>query len=147
MNSISPTPRLDPIILPIVTAALDAGFHIYAPKKTDRRPSGFVCVALDPAGSYAHIQKPTHPWDGPQLDAPIKPSRDYGSAVGIDFDGTTEGAIAALRKVCESPTVTVRFVGKRGQAAPVVPNHGRKTIWSEDSFEELTSTDLNTVGN
>jgi hypothetical protein len=136
--------KLHETIAPIATAALEAGFTVFAPKETTlQRAAGFVYVCLDTNGSFAAIEVPTHPWDGAQLSAPIKPSRDYGSSVAVDFNGTTEGAIQSLRKVCESPTVTVRFVAKRGQAAPIVPNYGRKTIdtWpgGPERFEQVTT--------
>lgn len=127
-------------IRPITEAALEAGFHVYGLRK-ERGPVTFVYVCLDTAGSYATIGRPTHDWDGAQLSAPIKPSREYGSAVREDYDGTVDGAIETLRKVCSSPNVTVRFVGKRGQAAPVVPNYGRNVLdkWpgGPERFEEL----------
>jgi hypothetical protein len=89
---------------------------------------GFVYVSLQDDGPYATVQVPTHKWEDPSLDVPIKPSRDYGSAVLVDYDGTVPGAIEALRKACSAPNVTVRFVAKRGQAAPVVPNYGSNAV-------------------
>jgi len=139
--------KLDPIILPIVTAALEAGFTAYAPKETTlQRAAGFVYVCLDTDGPYAAVQVPTHRWEDASLDVPIKPSREYGSSVLVDYDGTVSGAVESLRKACQEPNVTVRFVAKRGQAAPVVPNYGRKVIetWpgGPERFQQLTLSDL-----
>lgn len=142
------TVELDEKIRPIVEAAFAAGFHVYVPKPflpNDPRPAGYAYVALDPEGPFATVQRPTHNWDPAHLDVPIAPSREYGSSVLVDWDGETiESALEALRKACESPKVTVRFVAKRGQAAPVVPNHGIKALTRhsnktvEDDYEVWT---------
>lgn len=130
-------------IAPFAQAALDAGFYVYALKESlFNRKAGFVYVCLDKDGPYATIQVPTNKWEDVGLDVPIKPSRDYGSGVLVDYDGTVEHAIWALRKACNEPNVTVRFVAKRGQAAPVVPNYGRNAIikWQggAEAFHEFT---------
>jgi len=130
-------------ILPIVTAALEAGFKAYAlPETRSIMGSEVVYLCLDLEGSFATIQRPTNSWEGAHLDVPIKPSRDYGSGVLVDYDGTVEGAVKALRKACESPTVTVRFMSKK-IGAPVVPNYGRAAIdrW-HGGVEEVTLATL-----
>lgn len=123
--------RIDPKIAAHVDAALAAGFTVYALPDTSPRPVGFVAVCLTEDGPFAHIQVPTHNWDPVSLDVPIKPSREYGSGVLVDHDGTPEDAVRALRKACLEDMVTVRFMRrKRGDYGPepVVPNHGRNCI-------------------
>lgn len=141
--------KLDPKILPIVTAAIEAGFTAYAPKETTlQRAAGFVYVCLANDGPFATVQVPSHPWEDAGLDVPIKPSREYGSSVLVDYDGTVTGAVEALSKACQQPNVTVRFVAKPGHAAPVVPNYGRKVIetWpgGPERFTTVTLADLET---
>lgn len=125
--------HIDPKIANHVDAALAAGFTVYSlPNEGgSTRSAGFVAVCLTEDGPFAHIQVPTHNWDPVSLDVPIKPSREYGSGVLVDHDGTPEGAVAALTKACTEPNVTVRFMRKKrgdDSPAPVVPNHGRKCI-------------------
>jgi hypothetical protein len=133
------TPVIDEKIAPIVSAAVAAGFTAYVPNSYAPRPAKFVYVCLDTSGSYASIQCPTYIFEPAHLDAPIKPSREYGSGVLVDYDGTPEDAVRALRAVCESPTVTVRFIAKRGAPAPVVPNRGPDTIanWGDGYFSVI----------
>lgn len=122
---------IDPKIAAHVDAALAAGFTVYAVPESGMRSVGWVALCLDEDGSWAHIQKPTMALDPVSLDVPIKPSREYGSAVLVDHNGTPEDAVRVLTKACTEPMVTVRFTGpRRGPKppAPVVPNHGRKTI-------------------
>lgn len=125
--------HIDPKIADHVDAVLAAGFTVYSlpNEKSSNRSAGFVAVCLVEDGPFAHIQVPTHNWDPVHLDVPIKPSKDYGSGVAVDHDGTPGGAVAALEKALAEPMVTVRFMRKkRGDYSltPVVPNHGRKCI-------------------
>ena len=126
--------HIDPKIANHVDAVLAAGFTVYSmPNETgSNRSAGFVAVCLTEDGPFAHIQVPTHNWEPAHLDVPIKPSREYGSGVLVDYDGTPEDAVRALTKACNEPMVAVRFVAKRGEPMPRVPNHGRKCIerWS-----------------
>jgi hypothetical protein len=136
--------NLEESIRPITASVLEAGFTVYALKDKAPRKAGFVYVCLDTNGPFATIQQPTFPnFEPTSLDVPIKPSRDYGSSVLVDYDNTVEGAVEALRKACESPNVTVRFVAKRGQSAPVVPNYGRNVLdkWPGglDRFDTVTA--------
>lgn len=128
--------RIDRKIAPHVDAALAAGFTVYALPQDGARPAGFVCVCLTEDGPWAHIQKPTMAFDPVSLDVPIKPSRDYGSGVLVDHDGTPEDAVKALTKACTTEMVAVRFIRKE---SPMVPNYGRKTIegWPGRQFEKL----------
>jgi len=135
--------KIETSIVPTVKAALEAGFKAYTRKDEGPAAIGFVYVCLDEAGSFAIIERPCNSWEPTSLAAPIKPSRDYGSAVVVYYDSTVEGAVKALRAACESPTVTVRFVAKRGQAAPVVPNYGRAAIdRCHGGVEEVTLATL-----
>jgi hypothetical protein len=124
------TIRIDPKIADHVDAAIKAGFIVYA---TPSSPwaTGWVALCMDEAGPWAHIQKPTHTFDPVQLDVPIKPSREYGSSVHVDHDGTPAHAVEVLRTACSEETVTVRFMTKQYIAkhgVPRVPNHGRKCL-------------------
>lgn len=121
--------RVDNAIREAVEAAYEAGFTIYVPKPSvEGRKIGHVYVCKDPEGSFATIERPTHSWDPVYLSVPIAPSRHYGSGVIVDHDGTTEGIIRALEKAVLERNVTVRWVAKRGEAAPIVPNHGVKAL-------------------
>lgn len=136
------TQQVDEKIRPFVEAAIGAGFHVYI--LDEKRPpgAGFAYACLDPDGPFATISRPTHIWDPVELHVPIRPSRDYGSSVLADYDGTVEGALRKLRDICESSTVTVRFVSRKF-GAPVVPNDGRNVLdkWpgGPDRFVELTA--------
>lgn len=139
INDKATTAMLNERLQEIVTAALDAGFKVFA-HKGDRRPAGFVFACLDPEGSFVTVGVPTHSWEDVQISAPVQPSKVWGSSVAVDYDGTAEGAIRAMRKVCDSPTVVPRFV----KAAPAtVPNHGNKTMTSwpggVESFAEVVA--------
>lgn len=125
--------HIDPKIAAHVDAALAAGFTVYSlPNESgSNRSAGFVALCLTEDGPFAHIQVPTHSWEPAQLDVPIKPSKDYGSAVHVDHDGTPKDAVRALRQACTEPVVTVRFMTKQyvnKQGVPRVPNYGRKCI-------------------
>lgn len=115
---------IDPKIGEHVDAAIKAGFTVYA---TESNPgtTGWVALCLDEAGPWAHIQKPAMALDPVQLDVPIIPSKEYGSCVLVDHDGTPEDAVRALRQACSEDTVKVRFVNG---FIPIVPNAGRKCI-------------------
>jgi hypothetical protein len=77
------------------------------------------------------------------LDVPIKPSREYGSGVLVDHDGTPEDAVRALRQACTEPMVAVRFVTKRGEPMPKVPNHGRGCIERWPGAADFTKLEAN----
>jgi hypothetical protein len=128
--------RISPKIAAHVDAALAAGFTVYAVPSESLRPAGFVALCLDEDGPWAHIQQPTNSWDPVQLDVPITPHKDYGSAVHVDHDGTPEDAVRALRQACSEDTVTVRFMTRQYIAkhgVPKVPNAGRKAMsyWAD----------------
>lgn len=123
--------RIDPQLAPHVDAALAAGFTIYARNGMDPRPVGHVYVCKDIDGPFALIQVPSFIFEPVHVDVPIKPNKDYGSAVLVDHDGTPEGVVKALTKACNEPMVTVRFMTRRYIAehgVPVVPNYGNKVI-------------------
>lgn len=123
--------RIDPKIAAHVDAALAAGFTIYAQPGRDRRPVGHVYVCKELDGPFALIQVPTHSFDPVVVDVPIEPSKDYGSAVLVDHDGTPAGVVAALETACAEPTVTVRFMTRQyiqRHGVPRVRNYGVKTI-------------------
>lgn len=123
--------RIDPKIAAHVDAALAAGFTVYAAPGRDPRPVSWVAVCLTEDGPFAHIQKPTMALDPVDLDVPVTPSKDWGSGVKVDHDGTPEDAVRALTKACTEDTVTVRFMSRQYTAkhgTPKVANAGRKTI-------------------
>ena len=132
--------RIDPKIAAHVNAALAAGFTVYA-TITNPGTTGWVAVCLDEDGPWAHIQQPTMALDPVELDVPVTPHKDWGSAVHVDHDGTPEDAVRALRKACSEELVTVRFMTKQYIAkhgTPRVPNAGRKCIsYWEDRIVKL----------
>jgi hypothetical protein len=132
-------------ILPILDEALNEGFQVFVLRPSDVRidPIGFAYVCLDTEGSFAVVNAGHNLFEEPSLTAPIKPNREYGSGVLVDYDGTTYGAIESLRAVCRSKDVTVRFMGRnRDGLGPTVLNFGRQVLdrWpgGPDRFVELT---------
>lgn len=133
--------RIDPKIANHVDAALAAGFTVYALPDTTLRPVGFVAVCLDEDGPWAHIQQPTHTFDPVELDVPIIPSKEWGSGVRVDHDGTPGDAVRALTKACAEWDVAVRFMTRQYIARHGIPhtrNAGRKCIsWFGDRAVKL----------
>jgi len=125
------TMKISERLHPYIRAALDAGLTVYAVNPSSeidaRRPKGYAYVCQDPGGSFCTVEVPTMALDPVELHAPIKPSREYGSSVLVDHDGTPEDAVRAIRAVCESATVAVRFM-PRHMGTPIVPNAGRAAI-------------------
>ena len=119
--------HITPEILPILDAAVAQSFTVFVlrPNKIRNRSIGFAYVCLDVDGSFGIVNGSHNLFEKPTLGAPIKPDRSFGSAVLVDYSGTPADAVRALREVCESPTIPVRFVGI---PAPVVKNYGRKTL-------------------
>ena len=138
--------HIAPEILPILDTAVAQGFSVFVlrpDKKMRRSPIGFAHVCLDLDGSFGTVSGTCNRFDVPTLGAPIRPDRRFGSSVLVDYDGTPEDAVRALREVCESPTIPVRFVGK---PAPVEKNHGYKALASwpvggAGRFVEFTADD------
>lgn len=90
-----------------------AGFTVTVP--TSRRASyqaGHIYVTRDGQPGIALVQVPASPWFEPlSLDIPVRPTREYGSAVRADYqDGEDfSGLIAKLEEVMRVSTVRVRF--------------------------------------
>ncbi|MCB5280486.1 hypothetical protein [Arthrobacter sp. ES1] len=120
--------RVKPDILPILEEALAQGFRVFIPNAPGvrRTPAGFAYVCLDTDGSFALVNGGQTSFDPVRLSAPITPDRTYGSSVLIDYDGTVDGAVRTLQRICKSDVVVVRFMGN--DPAPVVPNYGRKGL-------------------
>lgn len=137
INTMTTVETLDSSLREIVSAALDAGFRVFAHKREFRGLTGFVFACLDMGGSFVTVGIPTHRWDETQISAPITPNKVSGSSVLVDYDGTVSGAVAAMRTVCESPTVRTRFV----KNPETVPNYGNKCLskWpgGADMFAEI----------
>jgi hypothetical protein len=138
INDMATVETLDNSIQEIVTAALEAGFRVFAHKREHKGLTGFVFACLDTEGSFVTVGIPTHRWDDTQISVPVQPNKVWGSSVHVDYDGTSEDAVRAMREVCESPTVLPRFGGN----VPAVPNYGNKvmTTWpgGADLFAEVT---------
>lgn len=120
--------RVKPDILPILEEALARGFRVFIPTAPGvrRLPAGFAYVCLDTEGSFAMVNSGQTSFDPVRLAAPITPDRAHGSSVLIDYDGTLDGAVRTLHRICKSDVVVVRFIGNN--PAPVVPNYGRKAL-------------------
>lgn len=84
------------------------------------REAGHVYVTKPGLPGCALIQDPAFSllMQRVLVTVPVHPSRQYGSAVLVDFDETAEELPAVLAKVLASPTVTTRFVEPR-QTVPV----------------------------
>lgn len=96
-------------ILPFVEAAISEGFTVHL-SRLDRRASGVAWVSHPDHPGTMTIQRPTHPWEGAQLSAPVFPNREHGSGVLVDYDGTTSDALRAIWVVVRKGTITTRFV-------------------------------------
>lgn len=120
--------RVKPELLPILDEALAQGFRVFIPcaPGVRRTPAGFAYVCLDTEGSFAMVNSGQTSFDTVKLAAPITPDKAHGSSVLIDYDGTVDGAVRTLRRICNSGVVVVRFMGNN--PAPVVPNYGRKAL-------------------
>lgn len=117
-----------PDLLPILEEALAQGFRVFAPTPLGVRrvPSGFAYVCLDTEGSFALVNSGQTSFDSVRIAAPIQPESAYGSSVLVDYDGTVDGAVRTLHRICKSDVVVVRFMGNN--PAPVVPNYGRDVL-------------------
>jgi hypothetical protein len=100
-------------------AAVKAGMTVHVPTRLHgNRKAGFVYVTQDGQPGIAHIQVPTFPHFEPvAVDVPIKPSREFGSAVIQDHDNTIPDVVRLLSELMKEATVRVRFC----RTAPVVP--------------------------
>ena len=100
---------------PCVDAAVAAGFDVHAPKRSDHQrteAARFVYITRADQPGCALLQIGEFPSLGmaPTLSVPVRPDREHGSAVAVDFDGRPESIAAVLEPVVASKTVVTRFV-------------------------------------
>lgn len=117
------TTKLNSRLADVALKAVEQGFTVFI-HKDDRRPAGFFYACKSMEGSFVTVQVPSHSWDDLDVTVPIKPSREYGSGVLIDHDGSTESILKAMGEVCDSATVLTRFVRNPKH----VPNFGRGCV-------------------
>ena len=131
-------------ILPFVEGALAGGLRVFVPKQDQAcvSPVGFAYVCKDIDGGFATINAACNRIEPTYLTAPVKPHRDHGSAVLVDYDDTVAGAVEALAATCASDRVVTRFV----KNPALVANYGRRVLdnWpsSPDAFVEVTVESL-----
>lgn len=138
--------NINPQILPLIDEVLNQGLRVFVLKSKTHPSSGgidFAYVCQETHGSFAIINAGLTEKDELTLAAPVAPDRAYGSSVLIDHGYSVHGQVQALKAVCASPTVRVRFMGT---LAPVVPNFGLQALtrWrgGVSSFIEVTTTNL-----
>lgn len=120
--------QLHESIAPIAELALRSGLRVAAVAPRNAAPVGFFYVFDRDNGNAAVVNRASFSaFDPPTVSAPIKPNRDYGSGVLVDYDGSVPDALRALRETIASDTVTVRFMP--GGVRPVVKNHGIANVW------------------
>lgn len=128
-------------ILPILAASLADGFRAFVlrPGPVYMGPAGFAYICRDIEGPFAVVNGSCNALEPPTLAAPIRPDRRYGTGVLADFDGTVADAVSTLRRICETPMVSVRFV----TPPALTPNLGRRVFegfpYNEANFVELTA--------
>ncbi|MFJ2662577.1 hypothetical protein [Arthrobacter koreensis] len=133
-------------ITPITEAAIASGFRVFVtkPDQLHPTPANFAYVCRDIDGPFAVINGSSNRLETPSLAAPVRPHRNYGTAVLADYDESVTDAVRALNDICAAERVTVRFMGRN--AAPVVPNYGRAVLerfsGGPAAFIELIADDL-----
>lgn len=105
-------PLLNEHLVPFANELTRAGFLVHVPtSRHPRDPVGHTYVSHPDLPSVALVQIPTFPGFEPiSLSVPVAPSREHGSEVPVDYDGTPESAVEVLREVLKSKTVLTRFV-------------------------------------
>lgn len=118
MTTTTATARnIHPALLPHVQAAHAAGFTVHVPVRVWSRassaPVGYVYVTRAGSPGIALMQIPTFPLSEPiDIDVPVVPNREHGSAVPADHDGTPADAVRLLGELMEADTVMTRFVDR-----------------------------------
>lgn len=99
-------------LIPLAEAATRAGMTVHVPTKLyAERYAGYAVVTQDEKPGVALIQLPTFPTFEPvSIDVPITPSRQFGSGVLQDYDGTVEDGVRLLLSLMEHKTCMPRFV-------------------------------------
>ncbi|MCI4659637.1 hypothetical protein [Cryobacterium zhongshanensis] len=133
------TIKIEDALKAVLDEALVQGFHVFVTRPTGAAATRFAYVCRDLDGPFAVVNAPQF-FGPPSIQAPIKPSRKYGSSVQVNYDGTIADALRALEQVCASENVTVLY---SGLPAPVVPNHRARSITSwpggADRFVDLAA--------
>lgn len=99
-------------IRPFVEAAHEAGFTVTLPEERSwYHEATFVYVTREGAPGIAMIQRASN-WrfEPVQVDVPVYPNRDHGSAVVQDHDGSVQDVVRLLGELVERDTVRTRFV-------------------------------------
>ena len=115
----APTPRAQEFTVtlqPYVDALRDNGFDVHIPVMAP-------AMWFRPAAEYVYVTHPDLPGcalvedapfarlgQRPQVSVPVRPSREYGSAVLVDFEGSPQDLPAVLRSVMTRSRIAVRFV-------------------------------------
>lgn len=130
-------------ILPLLEKALTQGFRVFVLKTTPERPNkpiSFAYLCLDANGSFVTLNAGNSQYGETTITAPVKPHQKHGSAVLVDHGLSVQFQLQAMREVCESPMVTIRWVTP---PQTTVPNYGNACLlnWPGgiSSFVELTA--------
>lgn len=99
-------------LAPLAEAATLAGLTVHVPTKLyAERKAGYAVVTQDGKPGAALIQLPTFPTFEPvSIDVPIVPSREFGSGVLQDYDGTVEDGVRLLLSLMDQEKCSPRFV-------------------------------------
>lgn len=118
------SPDVTETLQPYVDALRDNGFDVHVPVMAP-------AMWFRPAAEYVYVTHPDLPGcalvqdapfarlgQRPQVSVPVQPSREYGNAVVVDFEGSPQDLPAVLRPVMTRSRIAVRFV-KEPQIVPV----------------------------
>lgn len=109
----SATPTIHKSLHPFVTGLLDGDFDIHVPRSSDiDHTVWYVYVTKAEQPGCVLVQVPAFPLLGqsPEISVPVHPTKEYGSAVAVDFAGDPLKLVAVLAEVIERSHVITRFV-------------------------------------
>lgn len=106
---------IDPRIKPYLDAATKADYEVTLPSLSSnhhRGPITYAYVTHPEKPGCVYIQRDITPLaTGVSLAAPIKPSREYGSSVHIDFyEQTPDAFVRLLETQLDKTEIQVRFI-------------------------------------
>lgn len=109
----SATPTIHKSLHPFVTGLLDGDFDIHVPRSSGiDHTVWYVYVTKAEQPGCVLVQVPAFPLLGqsPEISVPVHPTKEYGSAVAVDFAGDPLKLVAVLAEVIERSHVITRFV-------------------------------------
>jgi hypothetical protein len=133
---------LTPSLRCVVDEAFTQGFRVFVARVSSSQgwtgEDAYLC--LDAGGSFACVGTYRLLGYVPLITAPIKPHTVHGNRVLVDFTSDLRDQMAAIRRICDSPTVDTKLGLGPG---PVFPNYGMACLSKSpsgiDGFAELTA--------